>query len=105
MVHHTDHRQLLNQFIFGEAIRLRRLNERKEDYLTSLKRLQNKAKISKFPVNMTNDMITLVSKRENRLNPRNPNDKKNYSVWPTFFPNLLRVTKKEKALNNEAMIT
>jgi len=54
---------------------------------------------------MTNDMITLVSKRDNRLNPRNPNDKKNYSVWPTFFPNLLRVTKKEKALNNEAMIT
>ena len=77
----------------------------KEDYLTSLNRLLNKAKKSKLPVNMTNDMITLVSKWENRLHPPNPSDKKNYSVWPTSFPNLLRLTKKEKALNNEAMIT
>ena len=54
---------------------------------------------------MTNDMITLVSKWENRLHPPNPSDKKNCSVWPTSFPNLLRLTKKEKTLNNEAMIT
>ena len=35
---------------------------------------------------MTNDVITLVSKWENRLHPPNPSDKKNYSVWPTSFP-------------------
>ena len=50
-------------------------------------------------------MITLVSKWENRLHPPNPSDKNNYSVWSTSFPNLLRLTKKEKILNNEAIIT
>jgi len=106
-IHGSSHHppSTFKSIIFGEAIRLRRLNERKEDYLTSLNRLQNKAKKSKFPVNITNDMITLVSKWENRLHPPNPSDKNNYSVWPTSFPNLLRLTKKEKTLNNEAMIT
>ena len=87
-IHGSSHHPLstFKSIIFGEAIRLRRLNERKEDYLTSLNRLQNKAKNSKFPVNMMNDMITLVSKWENRLHPPNPSDKKNYSVWPTSFP-------------------
>ena len=111
-IHGSSHHppSTFKSIIFGEAIRLRLLNERKEDYLTSLNRLQNKAKKSKFPVNMTNDMIIPVSKWENRLNPPNPSDKKNYSVWPISFPNLLRLTKKEKtlnteAINNEAMIT
>ena len=87
-IHGSSHHPLstFKPIIFGEAIRLQRLNERKEDYLTSLNRLQNKAKNSKFPVNMMNDMITLVSKWENRLHPPNPSDKKNYSVWPTSFP-------------------
>jgi len=61
------------------------LNERKENYRTSLNRLQNKAKKSKFPVNMTNDMIILVSNWETRLHPPNPIYKKNCSVWP-FSP-------------------
>ena len=30
---------------------------------------------------------------------------KRIGVWPTSFPNLLRLTKMEKTLNNEAMIT
>jgi len=106
-IHGSSHHPppTFKSIIFGEAIRLRRLNERKEDYLTSLNRLQNKAKKSKFPVNMMDEMITLVSKWENRLHPPNPSDKKNYSVWPTSFHNLLRLTKKEKTLNNEAMVT
>ena len=39
--------------LFGEAIRLRRLNQRKDDYLSSLNRLKEKALRSKFPLNMT----------------------------------------------------
>ena len=106
-IHGSSHHppSTFKSITFGEAIRLKRLNQRKEDYLTSLNRLQNKAKKSKFLVNMTNDMITLVSKWENRLHPLNPSDKKYYSVWPTSFPILLRLTKKEKTLNNKAMIT
>ena len=40
--------------LLGEAIRLRRLNQRKDDYLSSLKRLKEKAICSKFLLNMTN---------------------------------------------------
>ena len=55
--------------LFGEAIRLRRLNQRKDDYLSTLNRLKQKAIRSKFPLNMTNDMIALASNWENRLRP------------------------------------
>ena len=47
--------------LFGEAVRLRRLNQRKDDYLSSLNRLKEKAIRSKSPLNMTNDMIALAS--------------------------------------------
>ena len=47
--------------LFGEGIRLRRLSQRKDDYLSSLNRLKEKAIRSKFPLNMTNDMIALAS--------------------------------------------
>jgi len=62
------------------------LNERREDYLTSLNRLQYKAKKSKFPVNMMNDMITLVSKWENRPHPPNPSGKKITVSGQLLFP-------------------
>jgi len=55
--------------LFGEAIRSRRLNQRKDDYLSSLNRLKEKAKRSKFPLNMTNDMIALASNWEDELRP------------------------------------
>jgi len=41
--------------LFGEAIRLRCFNQRKDDYLSSLNRLKEKAIRSKFPLNMTNN--------------------------------------------------
>ena len=56
--------------LFGEAIRLRRLNQRKDDHLNSLNRLKEKAIRSKFPLNMTNDMIALSSNWEDRLRPQ-----------------------------------
>jgi len=54
-IHGSSHHppSTFKSIIFEEAIRLRRLHERKEDYLASLNRLQNKAKKSKIPVNMT----------------------------------------------------
>jgi len=55
--------------LFGEAIRLRRLNQRKDDYLSSLNRIKEKAIRSKFPLNMTIDMIALASNWEDRLRP------------------------------------
>jgi len=55
--------------LFGEAIRLWRLNQRKDDYLSSLNQLKEKAIRSKFSLKMTNDMIALASTWEDRLRP------------------------------------
>ena len=52
--------------LFGEVIILRRLNQRKDDYLSSLNRLKEKAIRSKFPLNMANDKIALASNWEDR---------------------------------------
>ena len=51
--HHPQ--STFKSILFGEAIRLRRLNQRKEDYLSSLNRLKEKAIRSSFPLGMTND--------------------------------------------------
>ena len=50
----SHHQQTtFKSILFGKAIRLRRLNQRKDDYLSSLNRLKEKAIRSKFPLNMT----------------------------------------------------
>ena len=72
-----------NSILFGEAIRLRRGNQRKDDYLSSLNRLKEKAIRSKFPLNMTNDMIALASNREDRLRPPKCDKKEDPQVWAT----------------------
>ena len=82
--------------LFGEAIRLRRLNQRKDDYLSSLNRLKEKAIRSKFPLNMTNDMIALASNWEDRLRPLKCDKKEDPHVWATIFPHLLTLTQKQK---------
>jgi len=101
--HHPQ--STFKSILFGEAIRLRRLNQRKEDYLSSLNRLKEKAIRSSFPLDMTNDMIATASNWEERL--RAPKDKKkdDPQVWATSFPNLITLTKREKNLNPKAMIT
>jgi len=91
--------------LFGEAIRLRRLNQRKDYYLSSLNRLKEKAIRSKFPLNMTNDMIALASNWDNRLRPPKCDKKEDAQVWATSFPHLLTLTQKGKKLNLKAMIT
>ena len=91
--------------LFGEAIRLRRLNQRKDDYLSSLNRLKEKAIRSEFPLNMTNDMIALACDWEGRLRPPKCEKKEDPQVWATSFPHLLTLTQKEKNLNPKVMIT
>ena len=81
------------------------VNQRKDDYLSSLNRLKEKAIRSKFPLNMTNDMIALASIWEDRLRPPKCDKKEDPQVWATSFPHLLTLTQKEKKLNTKAMIT
>jgi len=74
---HSEGRQLINgkshdpktifkSILFGEAIGLRRLNQMKEDYLSSLNRLNEKAIRSNFTLDMTNDMIAMGIKLRNK---------------------------------------
>ena len=91
--------------LFGEAIRLRRLNQTKDDYLGSLNGLKEKAIRSKFPLNMTNDMIALASNWEDRLRHPKCDKKEDPQVWATSFPHLLTLTQKEKKVNPKAMLT
>jgi len=54
---------------------------------------------------MTNDMIALASKWEDRLRPPKCDKKEDPQVWATSFSHLLTLTHKEKKLNPKAMIT
>jgi len=55
--HHSN--VTLKSILVGEAIRLRRLNQRKEGYLNSLNRFREKAIRSNVMLEMTNDMIAM----------------------------------------------
>jgi len=90
--------------LFGEAIRLKRLNQRKDDYFSNLNWLKEKATRWKFTLNMTNDMIALASSWEDRLRPPKCDKKEDPQDWDTSFPNLLTLTQNEKKLNPKAMI-
>jgi len=90
---------------FGEALRLRRLNQRKDYYLSSLNRLKEKAIRSKFPLNMTNDMIALASNWEDRPRPPKCDKKEDPQVWVRSFLHLLTLAQKEKKLSPKPMIT
>jgi len=71
--HHP--KSTFKSILFGEAIRLRRLNQRKVDYVSSLNRLKEKAIRSNFPLDMTNDTIAMASNWEKRLRPQNATKK------------------------------
>ena len=70
--------------LFGEAIRLRRLNQRKDDYLSSLNRLKEKAIRSKFPLNMTWYPWHLIGKID--YGPQNTTRKKTHRFGLPLFP-------------------
>jgi len=78
---------------------LRHLNRRKEDYLSSLNRLKEKAICSYFPLNMTNDMIAMASIwGEEKLRPPKCNKEDHPQVLGFIFPS-------PDNLNPKAMIT
>ena len=48
---------VFKSIVFGESVRLRRLNERTEDYYSSLEQLKKKAFHAQYPKPMVEDMI------------------------------------------------
>ena len=57
--------------IFSEAMRLRRLNERQEDYMNSIKELKHKCLSYGFNKKVTQTMIQKVSTWTERFGPTN----------------------------------
>jgi len=100
--HHPQ--STFKSILFREAIRLRRLNQRKENYLSSLNRLKETAIRSSFPLDMTNDMIAMASNWEETLRAPKGEMKDDPHVWATSFPHLTTLTNTEK-FNPKAMMT
>jgi len=80
---------------------LRRLNQRKEDYLSSLNRLKEKAIRSSFTLDMTDDMIAMASNWEERLRAPKGEKKDDSQVWATSFAHVITLTKREKNLTRK----
>ena len=92
--------------IFSEAVRLRRLNERQEDYLNSINELKDKCLSSRFNKKVTQNMIQKVSTWTERFGPNNQKKQteKNPVPWATGFPQFLQLTDKERSIKPEANV-
>ena len=88
---------------------MRRLNERDQDYLESLERLQKKCMVSGFDEKMTTYMIDLARTWTSRFGPTNlrPESSSNTEglAWATSYPRSLRLSPKEKELLPTVSIT
>ena len=98
-------RSTFRSIIYCECIRLKRLNERQDLYIQAIDELKAKCLKSGFNKEVTLSMTEIAKTWTERFRP--PKDKKaeKRTVWATSFPNLLRPSGKERALNNKAQIT
>ena len=104
--HHP--RSIYKSIVFSESIRLRRLCERDCDYLEALKSLKEKCLKSCFCKALVEDMLKITEEWKDRFGPpvrkaRKTNE--NINVWATNFPQLLKLSKKEKQLSPDVMVT
>ena len=93
--------------MFGESVRLRRLNERNEDYYSSLEQLKRKAIQAQCPKPMVEDMIAKAKTWTNRFKSPTTNESQKLEpiVWTTSFKNLIKLSKKKKELQPHCMAT
>nr|CAB3263302.1 uncharacterized protein LOC108950347 [Phallusia mammillata] len=101
--HHPP--SVFKSIVFGEAIRMRRLNELDQDYRNSLNRLREKCLLSGFHQGMTEDMLHIAEGWKERFGPEDKNRPQNRIVWATAFPACVLLTQKEKAMEPLASIT
>ena len=91
----------------GECLRMRRLNERNEDFQSSLVRLKDKAILSNFPKKLTNRIITTASSWSSRFPPdlTTPTSSKEILAWSTAHPSLLKLSERQRELKPSAVVT
>ena len=92
---------IFKSIVFGEFIRLRRLNETNELYLKDLERLKNKCIDSYFNKKVVEKIINLAKTWTDRFGPKPLNENKTTDpmlIWASVFSNLLHLSVKEKSL-------
>ena len=92
----------------GECLRMRRLNERNEDFIESLERLRKKAMKSNFPRNLTNRITNTASTWKHRFPPsanEREEQKPKIIPWATAHPKLLQPSDRQRQLKPSATIT
>ena len=104
--HHPLH--IFKGIILSESRRLRRINENDEDYLESLTVLETKCRRSNFNKMIIEETLKITRTWVGQVKPQNT--KSNLTAdsilpWTTEFPNLLKLSKKEKELVNNACVT
>jgi len=67
-LHHTN--AIFKSVLLEEAIKLRRLNQRKENWFTNLNRIQENVIGSIFSFDMANGMVAVVSNWGERMYPQ-----------------------------------
>ena len=93
---------VFKSIVFGEAVRMRRLNESNEHFQDSLERLRSKCLKSNFNNEVVNNIIEKAKLWTHRFSPKSDNNEKKFAkriVWSTSFKNLLHLSAKEKNLN------
>nr|CAB3263301.1 uncharacterized protein LOC108950347 [Phallusia mammillata] len=105
-LHGTSHhpRHIYRAVVLGEASRLRRLNEKDDDFKASLLRLAVKCKKSAFPDSIISICIETAKSWKDRFKPPSTTRSTEVVPWATSFPRLLRLTKKEQTLKPEARV-
>ena len=91
---------IFKSIVFGESIRLRRLNETNELYLKDLERLKKKCIDSYFNKKVVKKIINLAKTGTYRFGPKPLNKNKTTDpmlIWASAFSNLLQLTAKEKS--------
>ena len=92
---------IFKSIVFGESIRLRRLNETNELYLKDLESLKKKCVDSYFNKKVVENIINLAKTWTDRFGPKPLNENKTTKpmlIWMSAFSNLLQLTAKEKSL-------
>jgi hypothetical protein len=99
--------------IFGEAKRLRRLNETEEGYRMSLDNLKDKCKRSGFGKSIIKEVMEVVSEYKNVWNKETKlnkiditNNQENFkkSIWATSLKGIIKLNRKEKSLVPDAQV-
>ena len=96
---------VFKSIIFSESIRLRRLNEKQENYSAAIERLRTKCLKSNFNRKLVRNMINITQSWTNRFSPSETKHRERKTVWASSFPDLLKLSAKEKTLNPKASIT